>query len=103
MVENKILTICEHGNSRSVCLAWLLKWKYKKDALACGIMEVSPETFAMLCSWAELIIVTDKRIIHPMLNIFKDKTIVFDVGPDRFFMGYPQELIDMYEKYISGK
>jgi len=97
---NKILTICEHGNSRSVCLAWLLKQKYSKDAIACGICHTLPETFAMLCSWAELIIVTDKRITHPELERNKEKVRIFDVGPDRFFMGYPGELIGMYEKYI---
>lgn len=97
----KILTICEWGNSRSVALAWLLKDQHGADALACGICAASPETFHMLCEWADIIIVTFGPIARDIDMAFLDKVKVWDVGQDRYFLGYVPELLDKYKDYIN--
>lgn len=97
----KILTICEYGNSRSVALAWMLKEQHGKEAIAIGICCTSPETFAMMCAWADTIIVTVGHISHPILNVFGGKVKVWDVGRDVYFLGYKEELIKKYQEYIN--
>lgn len=101
MLPQKILAICEWGNSRSVALAWLLKEQYHKDALACGICVVGPDTFKMLYDWAEMVIVTDARLTHPYFEQYSYKTEFWDVGPDVYFRGFDPDLIEQYRRYLK--
>lgn len=55
----KWLVVCRGGNTRSVAIALLLKYKYGKDALAASIEKNSRETLFMLSSWADKILVTE--------------------------------------------
>ncbi len=105
MIGPKILTICAAGNSRSVCLAWLLKQKYKKEAIAIGMGNSSLDTIKMLCEWADTIILTTREGGHPYLKSpeVKDKVLFCDVGRDRYFRGFEQDLIDQYELFIEDK
>ena len=97
----RILTICEHGNVRSVALAYLLKTIYGYDVLACGVRETSEETREMLFTWADKIIVLDKKLIIPNFQLlhFSEKVIILDVGEDIWHDPYAQELI---HKLLKG-
>lgn len=101
-LEKKILTICEFGNSRSVGCAFLLKAKYHKDAIACGICSTSPETFDMLCNWADNIIITFAPIARDINEKYKNKVLIWDVGADRYWTPPSKELIDQYEQYYKN-
>lgn len=90
----KILCICEHGNVRSVALAYLLKTIYGYDVLNCGLRENSEDTRKMLYEWADKIIALDKDIF-----IFVDresehlnKLYLLDVGKDIWFNPRDPEL-----------
>lgn len=96
----KVLTICERGNSRSVCLAHILK-DIGHDALAMGILSASEETKEMLFEWAEKIILVDKRFEDKIPEKYKGKLVIYDVGPDRYFMGHHPELDQMFKNYLQ--
>ncbi len=102
MIGNKVLCICAWGNSRSVALAWLLKDKYHKEALACGMAQITPATLRMLADWADTIILTTLEATHPMLDEYKDKVLIWDVGRDKYFQPYLPELIAQYETYYAN-
>lgn len=58
----RILCICEHGNVRSVALAYLIKTIYGHEAIAIGRKITSPETMRMLEKWADGVIEVDKLV-----------------------------------------
>ena len=97
----KILCLCERGNSRSVALAWILKDHMGHNAIASGMRTMDDETKEMLYNWAERIILVDKTFEDEIPVEYKTKLKVWDVGPDRFFRGFEQSLLDTYVKYIN--
>lgn len=101
MKQQKVLCVCSGGNSRSVCLAFLLKSFFKIDALSSGVDFNSLETMQMLYGWADAIIVVDKELEDRIPKKFKKKVMVWDVGPDVYFLGYKKELIEKYEEYLG--
>lgn len=98
----RVLCVCQKGNSRSVALAWLLKRDRKADALAVGIQTASAETFEYLCLWAQIIILTDRRLDGAALDAYRAKVVHFDVGTDVWFHGYDTDLIERYRAFIEA-
>jgi predicted protein tyrosine phosphatase len=96
----KILALCQKGNSRSVALAFLFK-KRGADALSAGLVTSSKETINMLCQWAELVIVTDEKLVSLMPVGHEEKLKIWNVGTDKWFRGFKQDLLDKYEEFIS--
>lgn len=101
MIGNKVLTVCEYGNSRSVGCAFMLKEKYGKDAIACGIRRANPDTFDMLCEWADSIVITVGHLRPEINPKYNDKVLLWDVGHDRYFIPPVPELLEQYESYYS--
>jgi galactitol-specific phosphotransferase system IIB component len=97
----KVLTVCERGNSRSVALAYILKDHLHFDAIAVGIRTASINTFQMLCDWADKIILVDKVFVEEIPDQFHSKLVIYDVGPDRYFLGFSQELLLKYKEYLK--
>lgn len=97
--RQKILCVCQGGNSRSVHLAYLLKYKYGADALNCGWQGNAPATLKMLCEWAEFIILVEEWMREKISQEYHYKVRVFDVGPDRFFQPN-MELIELFDQMI---
>ena len=97
----KILVLCERGNSRSVALAWILKDHMGHNAIATGMRTTDDDTKKMLYDWAERIILVDKTFEDKIPEGYKSKLKIWDVGPDRFFRGFEQDLLDTYVKYIN--
>lgn len=98
--KQKILCVCQGGNSRSVHLAYVLKYRYGVDALACGWEGNEPATVEMLCEWAERIIVVEEFMIEKIADKHQPKVRCFDVGPDRFFQ--PNiELLQLFDGMIA--
>lgn len=101
----KILCICEHGNVRSVALAYLLKTIYGYDVLACGVRETSEQTKGMLYQWADKIIFLDRELQDYKLlknsktSGYKNKLYCLDVGPDIWHDANAQEL---HHKLLKG-
>jgi hypothetical protein len=53
------LCACRGGNTRSAAVAFLLKYKYMKDALTVSLEKNSPSTLNMLLTWAQRVVVTE--------------------------------------------
>ena len=85
----KVLCICEHGNVRSVALAYLIKTIYGHEAIAVGVKNISAHTDLMLTEWADKIIYLDGNIeidkghkVKDVITHPNEKTIILDVGED---------------------
>ena len=93
----KILCVCEHGNTRSVGLAYILKTLFKQEAIAVGYKDISVDTMRMLTGWADKIVVlTDEFELRN-----EPKFIRFDVGKDIWFNPKDQGLIHRLYKELS--
>jgi len=101
----KILTICQGGTVRSVCLARLLKDRDVKgrsnDALAASWQWNSPETLTMLGSWADRVIVMEPYMMDRIPPPIRHKAVVCDVGPDRFGHAQNPELMALCLKWME--
>jgi hypothetical protein len=94
----KILTVCSHGNIRSVALAYILKTLFGYEAIAIGSQEVSPETYAMLHAWADKILVVDKEVVKPFMDL--KKTTILSVGKDQWRDAHAQGLVHKLYKEL---
>lgn len=92
----KVLTVCEQGLNRSVTAKWLLQ-HHGHEVIAAGTANLSPETFDMLCKWAERIILLDRSL--PFNDLDEDKLIVWDVGADHYEHHYNRELVANLRRY----
>lgn len=95
----KILTICEHGNIRSVAMAYLIKtiYQHKHEVLSCGIKDISKKTFWQLCSWADKVVFMDKKLVPSVIE-YDDKNhmpeiIIANLGKDIWHDAQAQELV----------
>ncbi len=100
-LSKKVLCCCRGGNSRSVGMAYTLKYcGWGHDALACGVEGNDPETVEMLCNWAEIIICMTPEFKNKINPKYYYKTYICDVGFDRYFNPSP-DLIDQCSKFVS--
>lgn len=88
--EQKILCVCKGGVVRSTMVAYILKFKYHVDAVAIGIEHNSPATVAMLCEWADQILVVDEWLRAHIRLDYHGKLTVLNVGPDRWGVPHPE-------------
>ena len=96
----KILTVCEGGNVRSVTLAYVLKNRCF-DALACSWRFNSVDTKRELFEWADKIIVADEQASLNILEAYKDKVQLANIGPDRWLQALHPELVGICEKLLD--
>ena len=97
----KVLCLCAGGVSRSVGLAYLLKYYYGHDALACSYEHNSPETIDMLCNWADRVLTVMPDYVQYIPEKYHVKTTVYNLGLDRWLNalhpGMHEKLIPMIE------
>jgi len=98
---DKILCVCEGGNSRSVALAWLFKKSFGMEAISVGLRESSKETLTMLGKWADHIILTDRNLKDRIPKEWKPKLRVYHSGPDIYFKGFAETLINKFLQYLE--
>ena len=95
----KVLTVCSHGNVRSVALAYILKVVFSWEAIPIGLYTTTEETRKMLVDWADLVIVTnvqDYKDFTPK----SDKIMLLDLGHDVWKNPFHQELQHKILKHI---
>lgn len=90
----KILTVCEHGNVRSVAMAYLIKvvYHHRHEVIPIGIKDISDNTRQMLFDWADKIIFMDQTLVPIPLHE-NDKLYLVDVGKDVWNNPQAQELL----------
>jgi hypothetical protein len=91
----KILCMCQGGNSRSVALGFLMKYRYGEDALACSWEKNSAETLKMLFDWADKIIILQAHFIQYVPAEYHEKVGVVDVGADVWCNGLHPDLLNL--------
>jgi len=96
----KVLVMCQGGNSRSVAMGYLLKYKYNFDAIACSLEKNSEETLQMLFEWSEKIILMQGYMMEHVPKEFHNKVIVTDVGEDVWFC-IPNYLVSLCDHTIK--
>lgn len=100
----KIICMCKAGNSRSVALAYILKERFKHEAIAIGITTTSRKTRRMLYDWADVIIlVIDERFKRWIPEEYWDKLKVWDVGRDIYFRDYDHALKEKFNNFIKSE
>lgn len=103
----RIVTVCEQGNNRSVHAAYIMRYKRKvdgggfNDVIPIGIKTSSKELQTMLFDWAEWIILTDATFKNLIDTKYTDKLKIWDVGEDRYFRGFNQELLTILRTYME--
>ena len=97
----KIVVLCQKGNMRSVALAWCLKKHLKHEAIATGFTVTSRRTRKMLYEWSDVIICVAGRYSHWVPEEYKHKLKIWDVGTDKWFKGFPNDLMSLYAGYIE--
>lgn len=92
----KIVCCCAAGNSRSASLEYLLKHEHGHDALSLGLDIHSEECKNFLFDWADKIIVCTTKTSNKVPERYADKTLVWDVGDDTYFAGFPETYLDFF-------
>lgn len=100
-MKPRILCVCENGNNRSVFMAYRLK-RHGFEALACGWRSSRPDTFKMLCNWADVIIVMQAGFINHIPPEFQVKVFTADVGPDKWGPRWHPEMKQIIYKLFDG-
>jgi hypothetical protein len=94
----RVLCVCDEGNNRSVTIAQRLKYpgggQPGHDTLSVGLNRNSRETVAMLCHWADRIIVTAADQVD-RVPACAEKVLLWDIGEDRFPRPFNRELLEI--------
>lgn len=92
----KIITMCRQGLCRSVALADVLKLHFEPvDVVPIGHFGNTKEAQQMLFTWADKIVVMEEHYRAHVPEEFHPKTMVCEVGPDRYGNSKNPELIGM--------
>lgn len=81
-MKKHILCLCEHGNNRSVTMAWLLKYVENFETLTAGLAYHTPATLKMLYDWADVITVPEEKLLALVPEEYKHKIKFYNIGPD---------------------
>lgn len=96
-----ILCICEHGNNRSVTMAWLLKYVENFETLTAGLAYHTPETLELLFTWADIITVPEKKLLDLIPEKWKYKVKFYDIGEDHYPRPFNKELVDKARRLMN--
>lgn len=88
-----ILCVCEHGNNRSVTMAWLLKYVSNFETLTAGLAYHTPETLKMLFEWADVITVPEEKLLAMIPKEYMHKIKFYNIGEDIYSRPHNPELL----------
>ena len=96
----RILTVCAHGNVRSVAMAYLIKtiYHHEHEVIPIGVKDITSRTLDMLIDWSDKIVVMDKLLVA---TIASPKVFVADVGEDVWHNPFAQELQHKLLKHLK--
>ena len=94
MDKKHILCVCEHGNNRSVTMAWLLKYVENFETLTAGLSYHTPQTLKMLFEWADVITVPEEKLLALIPEEYKSKIKFYNIGEDIYPRPHNKVLLD---------
>jgi protein-tyrosine-phosphatase len=95
----KFLTVCSHGNCRSVHMATILKEVFKVEAIAIGVHTSTVETIETLYAWCDHMLVMHEELVDDLPETCREKLKVCCVGEDRFWQGLHPELAQLCHEF----
>lgn len=101
-MRKHILCVCEHGNNRSVTMAWLLKYVEDFETLTAGLAYHTPETLKMLFEWADVITVPEEKLLALVPEEYKAKVKFYNIGPDIYKRPHNPELLSIARKLMEA-
>lgn len=96
-----VLAVCQAGTVRSGALVVCAKQR-GHDALAAGTAYTQPGTFALLCKWADRIVLAEYSMIAAIPQEFHDKVVDANLGPDRWHNPLHDELLALAMAVIGA-
>lgn len=87
----RFLCVCEGGNTRSVAMAYTLKYNFNQEAVPVSYVKCSQESLDYFSKWADKIIVMQPQF-SDKFEKWKKKLVVIDVGPDRWLNPLHKEI-----------
>lgn len=84
-------------------MAYLLKYKYGQEALACSLEKNTPETLGMLGRWADKVIWMAKDLWEQTGQPRTVKDCLYDVGPDVWCNSFHPDLLAKLERLVKEK
>lgn len=87
----KFLCVCEGGNTRSVGMAYTLKYNFNQEAVPVSYAKLSQESLDYFSEWADKIILMQPQFAGKFEKWDK-KLVIIDVGPDRWLNPLHREL-----------
>lgn len=97
-----ILCVCEHGNNRSVTMAFLLKYVENFETLTAGLSYHTPETLKMLYEWADVITVPEEKLLTLIPEEYKSKIKFYNIGEDKYPRPFNNELLTKARKIMEN-
>ena len=95
----RVLTVCQGGNVRSVMMRYLFNYKYGLDCLACGWEPNTVETKRMLFDWADMVICMQDGIREKLPEDVQTKAVTWDIGDDVW--GLNADLMEVCDSVIQ--
>lgn len=95
----KILCLGRKGDSRSVCLAWMLK-QLGHDAVAVGMRCMGKDTREMMLKWADVIVLLHEKCGEGVAEEYWPKLKIWPIGRDTYFRGFDPVLIDILQIHM---
>ena len=113
----RILVLCRGGNTRSVAVAMLLKYKYFKNALTASLEKNDAGTIRMLYDWCSYVILTEDshraeffKLVPEATQEACNPTVMLDLGTHRRLVTHPYDLellkeidVKLQEMFKNGK
>lgn len=90
----RILTVCRGGNCRSAAVGFLLKYKYRLDAMPISIEKNNLRTWAVMLEWADEVMLLERRHHEEFLKMYPGPRPVslLDLGNHEAFRANPYDL-----------
>jgi hypothetical protein len=97
-IRRRFLCVCEGGCVRSTAMAWQLKVNHGQNAIAVGWRWNDAETLALLCEWADYVVLMQDVFRARIESRYHGKIRVVDVGRDRWGDPTDEELVNTVAK-----
>lgn len=97
VTARRILVVCRGGNCRSVAVGFLLKYKYKHDAMSISLEKNSPGTWHIMSGWAEEILTLQQQHYDELVKMgptgmIPKKLRLLDLGDMERLRAHPFEI-----------
>lgn len=102
-IKQKILTVCQGGNVRSVSAATILKSR-GHEAIPVGHFHASDDTLSKMIGWADKVLILSEDAVTKapfMDNNVQGKIAQLDIGPDKWGDPFSPELVDILKHSVD--